>query len=112
MSPTHCRNGHEYTPENTLFRKEGRNRKRIRRCRTCTRRGALDYYYDKLRPQIVRPSTLKRPRPLRIDEGSALVGSRRETDIAPRPCATARKTTFTINAALHNDCVKQSGDTK
>lgn len=35
---THCRNGHEYTPENTYIRPSGR-----RKCRTCNRNGTKEW---------------------------------------------------------------------
>ena len=38
--PTHCRNGHLYTPENTL-----RSRKTARSCRTCYNISSLAGYY-------------------------------------------------------------------
>jgi hypothetical protein len=34
---THCKHGHEFTPENTIFRKSGRQ------CRTCHQRDMRDY---------------------------------------------------------------------
>lgn len=41
---THCVNGHEYTPENTYWRKDGRGK---RGCKTCRRQQMLDYYARK-----------------------------------------------------------------
>jgi hypothetical protein len=35
---THCRNGHEYTPENTRRTKNG-----FRACRVCARKGSRNY---------------------------------------------------------------------
>jgi len=39
---THCKHGHEFTPENTRIKKTG-----SRDCRTCDRKRALRYYYNK-----------------------------------------------------------------
>lgn len=41
---THCVNGHEYTPENTYRRKDGRGR---RGCKTCRKQQMRDYYARK-----------------------------------------------------------------
>lgn len=39
---THCPQGHEYTPDNTLYEKNG-----YRRCRECKRRQGQEYYRRK-----------------------------------------------------------------
>jgi HNH endonuclease len=40
--PTHCAHGHEFSPENTIWRKEGG-----RKCRTCDRAQSLARYHQK-----------------------------------------------------------------
>lgn len=42
---THCKNGHEFTPENTMFVDGGR----ARACRKCNRKHALAHYYGAYR---------------------------------------------------------------
>lgn len=46
---THCKNGHEYTPDNTSLRKGG-----IRRCLTCARAAARRFYSTPERRQQKR----------------------------------------------------------
>lgn len=35
VNKTHCKHGHEMTPENTIIKRGGENRTPIRNCRTC-----------------------------------------------------------------------------
>lgn len=44
VDTTHCKNGHEYTPENTRYRDPA---KKHRVCRTCIRESSLRAYYRK-----------------------------------------------------------------
>lgn len=46
LRKTHCKKGHEFTPENLFNDKTGR-----RCCRVCGREKALRYYYEKKRKQ-------------------------------------------------------------
>ena len=39
---THCKHGHEFTPENTYVTKDGR-----RKCRECGRRACRAYYHER-----------------------------------------------------------------
>lgn len=41
LERTHCRHGHEYTPENTIIKREARKRP-YRQCRECHRRMRLE----------------------------------------------------------------------
>jgi hypothetical protein len=45
-SRTHCKNGHEYTEENTL-RRPARSGNRVRQCKVCTRAVAREYKADR-----------------------------------------------------------------
>jgi hypothetical protein len=89
-SATHCRHGHEWTPENTRI-----DRKGYRHCRACSYEKGLAYLAK-------RPKIQKAPRERRIPTGVVLVGtcSRghprtiQNTYFAPngiRPCLDCRR---------------------
>lgn len=71
-SKTHCKHGHEFTPENTYLYKDGRGRQ----CRACramrtrrdlnvgrpqARRAALTAYYDRVLGALLRSDVLPTP---------------------------------------------------
>lgn len=57
---THCKHGHEFTPNNTSIRPSG-----VRRCKACNRRDAMACYIVRPRPaKVVTPKEPK-PRPTR-----------------------------------------------
>lgn len=44
---THCKNGHEFTPENTIWRYKPSSGNQTRHCRTCCNEWSKKYYYQK-----------------------------------------------------------------
>lgn len=56
---THCKNGHEFTPENTYGRQDDHG---DRQCRTCARLRQRRYYYEKQGREVPPLSQTGRPR--------------------------------------------------
>lgn len=58
---THCKHGHEYTPENTIIRTDGNGR--ARRCRTCKNESVKQRYWadghKRVRPERTTADTLR-----------------------------------------------------
>lgn len=49
---THCPHGHEYTPENSIYKmQEGR---KVRRCRECVKKAWTAYNANRARPRAIR----------------------------------------------------------